>query len=163
MATKVKTIPEGFHSVSPVLVIRDAAEALEFYTKAFGAKVAGRMDRPDGKLMHACIKVGDSAIMLGEECAPHEGHNENCPRSPADLRGTTVNLYLYVPDADKVFQQALRAGGREVMPVEEMFWGDRMGMIQDPYGHIWSIATHVRDLTPEQMKARQQEQMAHTA
>lgn len=163
MAKIIKPIPEGYHSVSPILIIRGAAEALEFYQKALGARVVDRMDRPDGKLMHASIKIGDSIIMLGEECSQHEGHEENCARSPADLRGTTVNLYLYVPDADTVFQQAVKAGAREVMPVENQFWGDRMGAIRDPYGHIWFIGTHVQDLTPEEIKARAQEQMAHSA
>jgi PhnB protein len=159
MTTKIKPIPEEFRTVTPVLVIRDAAEALEFYQRAFGAQVRGRLDRPDGKLMHACFKIGDSVIMIGEECPSHEGHAENCARSPADLRGTTVNLYLYFPDADKAFQQALRAGGKQVTPVEETFWGDRMGMIRDPYGHLWSIATRVRNLTPEEVKNRAHEEM----
>jgi PhnB protein len=158
MATPVKPIPEGQHAVTPVLVIRDAAEALEFYQRAFGATVNGRLDSPDGKLMHACFNIGDSRIMIGEECPKHEGHAENCVRSPSELEGTTVNLYLYVRDADTTFQQALRAGGKEIEPVEEKFWGDRVGMIRDPYGHVWSIATRVRNLTPEEVKTRAYEQ-----
>lgn len=157
MEKRVEPIPPGYHSVSPVLVIRNADEALTFYNNAFGAELLFRLDRPDGKLMHAAIKIGDSILMLGEECAPHEGHAEECVRSPADLKGTTVNLYLYVQDADNVFRQALEAGAREMMPVEDMFWGDRMGMLRDPFGHIWSVATHITEPTEDQIKQGMQE------
>jgi len=162
MANQVDPVPEGFGTVSPVLSIRGAAEALAFYQKAFGAQVLGQMDRPDGKLMHAALKIGDTVVMMGEECAPHEGHDE-CIRSPADLQGTTVSLYLYVADADSAFKQALAAGAREVMPLTDTFWGDRMGMVRDPYGHIWAVATHVEDLTEEQMHQRMQETFAQQA
>ena len=161
MDKKVDPIPQGYHSVSPILVIRNAAEAVSFYQRAFGAEAIIRQDRPDGKLMHAALKIGDSIVMLGEECEPHEGHAEECVRSPADMKGTTVSLYLYVRDADSVYQQALRAGGTEMMPMQEMFWGDRMGMIKDPYGHVWSIATHTESLTDEQITQRMQEFYAH--
>ena len=161
MDKKVDPIPQGYHSVSPILVSRNAAVAVSFYQQAFGAEVLFRQNRPDGKLMHAALKIGDSIVMLGEECAPHEGHAEECVRSPADLKGTTVSRDLYVRDADSVYQQAIQAGGAEMMPVQEMFWGDRMGMIKDPYGHVWSIATHTENLTEEQMKERMQDFYAH--
>jgi uncharacterized glyoxalase superfamily protein PhnB len=163
MERKVKPIPPEYHSVSPVLIIRNAADAITFYMKAFDAEVMFRQDRPDGKLMHAALKIGDSVVMLGEECAPHEGHAEECVRAPADLKGTTVNLYLYVKDVDQIFRQALEAGAEPMMPVEDMFWGDRMGMVKDPYGHVWSVATHTQQLTQEQIEARMHEYMAHQA
>lgn len=153
---QVDPVPAGYHTVSPILVIRKANEAVGFYQKAFGAEVLFQQDRPDGKLMHAALKIGDSIIMLGEECAPHEGH-EKCVRSPADLEGTTVSLYLYVNDADSFFQQALDAGAAEILGVQDTFWGDRMGMVRDPYGHVWAVATHTQDLTGEQMEQRMQE------
>lgn len=161
MEKQIDPVPMGYHSVTPVLVLRNATAAIYFYQKAFNAEVQMLMDRPDGKLMHAVIKIGDSLLMMGEECAPHEGHAEECVRSPDDLRGTTVNLYIYVEDADRVFEQALQAGANEMMPVEDMFWGDRMGVVRDPYGHVWSIATHTRDLTDEQIQQQAQEFFTH--
>ncbi|MCE5186537.1 MAG: VOC family protein [Planctomycetaceae bacterium] len=163
MAKKADPIPKHYHSLSPILVLRDAAEALTFYEKAFDAKVLFRHDRPDGKLMHAALKIGDSVFMLGEECAPHEGH-ENCVRSPQELGGTTVNLYLYTKDVDKAYRQAIDAGAEDMMAVEDMFWGDRMGMVKDPYGYVWSIATHTEELSDKEMQQRMQEFMAqHTS
>lgn len=163
MAKKVKHVPKEYHSISPVLVLRNAAGAIDFYQKAFGATLMFRQDRPDGKLMHAALKIGDSVFMLGEECAPHEGHEEDCVRSPQEIKGTTVNLYLYVEDCDDVFDRALHAGAEKMMPVEDMFWGDRMGMVRDPYGHVWSIATHTQDLSHKEMEQRMQEYMAQHA
>ena len=163
MAKNVNPIPRGYHSISPILVLRDAHEAIDFYQKAFGAQVMFRQDRPDGKVMHAALKIGDSVVMLGEECSPHEGHEEECVRSPADLKGTTVTLYLYAEDVDGVFQRALKAGAEKLGDVEDMFWGDRMGMVRDPYGHVWSIATHTQDLSQEEMQKRMQEFMAQHA
>lgn len=162
MADTVNPIPEGYHAISPILVIRGANEAIGFYQKAFGAEVLFQQDRPDGKLMHAALKIGDSIIMLGEECAPHERHDE-CVRSPEDLEGTSVSLYLYVKDADRVFRQAVQAGADEMMPMDDMFWGDRMGMVRDPYGHVWSVATHTQNLSDQQMQERMQEFFAHQA
>jgi len=157
MAKQKRSIPEGYHSITPILVLRGASEAIEFYKRAFDATVTSRMDRPDGKLMHAAMKFGDSLIMLGEECQPHEGHEQNCTRSPSDLQGTTISLYFYVKAVDEVFEQAVKAGARAVMPVTDMFWGDRAGMLMDPYGHSWFIATHIEDLTVQQMKERMEE------
>lgn len=163
MKSNVNPIPKDYHSISPILVLRDASKAMDFYQKAFGAKVMFRQDRPDGKLMHAALKIGDSVIMLGEECTPHEGHEEECVRSPQDIKGTTVNLYLYVDDADSVFDRAVKAGAEKMTAVEDTFWGDRMGMLKDPYGHVWSVATHTEDLSHEQMEQRMHEFMAqHT-
>ena len=152
METKVKTIPEGYHSITPHLVIREAREAIEFYKKVFGAKVNFIQDRPDGKIMHAAIKIGDSILMIAEECPSHEGHEENCVRSPADVGGTTANLYLYVNDAESVFNTAVKNGATVSMAVTDMFWGDRVGMFKDPFGHFWTVATHIKDVSPEEMK-----------
>jgi len=159
MAHHVDPVPSGFHSVNPILTVRGADRAIEFYRRAFGAEVTERMDRPDGKVMHATLKIGDSTLMLGEECEPHEGHEEECVRSPADLKGTTVTLYLYADRADAVFDRAVEAGGEGMMPMTDMFWGDRIGMIRDPFGHVWGIASHIEDLSPEEMESRMQQQM----
>lgn len=151
MTRNVNRIPEGYHELTPHLVVRDGAQAIEFYKKAFAAQELSRMDRPGGKLMHAELKVGDSIFMLADECEPHPGHEQNCSRSPATLKGTAVSLYLYVKNPDEVFGRALEAGATEVMPVADMFWGDRVGQIRDPFGHSWSIATHTKDLTAQQI------------
>ncbi len=157
MAAKVKTMPDGFHSVNPDLVVKDGLKAIEFYKKAFGAQEMYHKMAPDGKLMHAALKVGDSIIMLADECGDHPGHAENCPRSPASIKGTSVNFFLYVENSDEVFKQAVSAGARVVQPVTDMFWGDRVGMVIDPYGHFWSIATHVEDVSPEEIDKRAEE------
>ena len=142
-----KPIPAGFHTVTPHIVIRNAARAIDFYKEAFGAKELFRMPGPDGKsIMHAEIKIGDSIIMIGEE------HPEFGCKSPQALNGTPVGIHLYVENADDIFQRAVKAGAQSVMPVEDQFWGDRYGKLKDPFGHEWSIATHQRDLTPEQMQ-----------
>jgi PhnB protein len=154
---KVSPIPKGYHSVTPGLAVRNAAEALEFYKKAFGAKEKMRMPRPDGKIMHAEIMIGNSHIMLGEE-TPEMNH-----LSPLALNGTPVNLYIYVPNVDKAFDQAVKAGATVVMPVMDMFWGDRHGMLKDPYGHSWGLATHKRDLSPKEMKKAAEEFFAQQA
>src|SRR5262249_12482440 len=140
-------IPQGFHSVTPHLIVRDAARALDFYKKAFGAEVMGVMPTPDGKIMHAAIKIGDSIIMLNDEF-PEMG-----ARSPQSTGGTSVTLHLYVEDVDTRFAQAVSAGATTKMPVMDQFWGDRYGVLTDPFGHQWSIATHVRDMSPEDMKS----------
>jgi PhnB protein len=147
MNAAVKPIPEGMHSVTPHLVCAGAADAIEFYKKAFGAIEGGRMPGPDGKLMHAQIKIGDSHVMLVDEF-PDWGSV-----GPKALGGTPVTLHLYVPDADAVFQKAIDAGATVKMPIADMFWGDRYGVVTDPFGHSWSIATHIKDMTPEEMAA----------
>jgi PhnB protein len=161
MKHNIDPIPKDYHSINPALVIRNAAEAIDFYKKAFRAEVLFRQDMPDGKLMHAALKIGDSVIMLGEECAPHEGHRQECVCSPDELEGTTVNLFLYVEDCDAVFSRALEAGAEQMTPLEDMFWGDRMGMLRDPYGHVWSVATHIEHVSDQQMQQRVKEFMAH--
>lgn len=146
MATpQVNPIPEGFRTVTPHLVCAGASEAIDFYKKAFGATEVTRMPGPDGKLMHAQIKIGDSTIMLVDEF-PGFG----CV-GPKVLKGSSVTIHLYVKDSDASFKQAVDAGATVKMPIADMFWGDRYGVVEDPFGHIWSIATHKRDLTPEQM------------
>lgn len=150
----VKPIPDGFHAVTPYLRLRNAAEAMEFYKKAFGAEELCRMPGPDGKIVHGEVKIGDSIVMLSDEF-PDWG----CV-GPQSLNGTSVTLYLYVPDVDAVFNQAVAAGAKVTMPVQDMFYGDRSGQVADPFGHVWGIATHKEDLTPEQMAERSKKAMA---
>lgn len=153
MSETVRPIPEGMHSVTPHLVCEGAADALAFYAQAFGAVEMGRMEGPDGKIMHAQMRIGDSHIMLADDF-PDYGS-----RGPRALQGTPVVIHLYVPDADATWNQALAAGAQPVMPLADMFWGDRYGQVVDPFGHRWSIATHQRDMTPEQMQQAMQEAM----
>lgn len=154
---KVDPIPKGYHSVTPGLAVRDAAQALEFYKKAFGAKEKMRMPGPDGKIMHAEIMIGNSHIMVGEEM-PEMNH-----LSPQALNGTPVNLYIYVKNVDKAFDQAVRAGATVVMPVMDAFWGDRHGALKDPFGHSWGLATHMRNLSPKEIKKAAEEWFAQQA
>lgn len=154
---KVSPIPKGFHTVTPGLALRNAAEAIEFYKKAFGAKEKFRMPTPDGKIMHADIVIGDSHIMLGEE-KPEMNH-----LSPQSLNGTPVNFYVYVKDVDKAFDQAVKAGATVVMPVMDAFWGDRHGMLKDPFGHSWGLATHKRNLSEKEIKKGAEEFFAQQA
>ncbi len=142
----VNPIPEDMHTVTPHLVCAGAAEAIEFYKKAFGAVEGGRMPGADGKLMHAMVRIGDSTVMLVDEF-PQWG----C-FGPKSLKGSPVTLHLYVKDVDAAFAKAIDAGATATMPPQDMFWGDRYGVLQDPFGHNWSIATHVRDVSPEEMQ-----------
>jgi PhnB protein len=144
----VKPIPDGFHTLTPYLAVRGAAAAIDWYKKAFGAEERYRMPMPDGKLGHAEIKVGDSVVMLGDE-VPQMG----CP-SPQTLNGSPVSLFMYTTDVDASFQRAVAAGATVQMPPTDMFWGDRFAKIQDPFGHLWAMATHKEDLTDEQIKQR---------
>ena len=148
MSKAVKPIPEGYHTVTPYLIIKGAAKALEFYKKAFGATELFRMDQPDGKIGHAEIKIGDSPIMLSDE------HLEMKHSGPKTLGGSPVSILLYVEDVDKVFNRAINAGAEQQMPVEDKFYGDRSGSLVDPFGHIWHIATHKEDVAPEEMEKR---------
>jgi len=141
----VAKIPPDMHTVTPHLVIKGAAEAIEFYKKAFGAVEAGRMPGPDGRIMHAQIRINGSAVMLVDEM-PEYG-----VVGPASLKGSPVTIHLYVEDVDAVVERAIRAGAKVTMPVADQFWGDRYGKIEDPFGHQWSVATHIADYTPEQM------------
>ena len=153
MANKVKPIPEGYHTVTPYLTIREAARAIEFYKKAFDATEEFRMETPSGKIMHAELKIGDSIIMLSDAMT------ESCS-TPESLGGSPVGVMLYVENADEVFDRAVAAGAKVAMPLEDMFWGDRFGTITDPFGHIWSIATHKEDVPPDEMERRGKEFMA---
>jgi len=142
----VKPIPEGMHTITPHLVCKGASDAIEFYKKAFNAVERTRLPGPDGTVMHAMLGIGDSTVMLGEEFP-------NCGRSgPLTLKGSPVTLHLYVKDVDASFAQAVEAGAKVIMPVADMFWGDRYGVIEDPFGHSWSLATHTRDLTEEEIR-----------
>jgi PhnB protein len=153
MASRVKEIPKGYHTVTPYLTVSDCARAIDFYKQAFGAKELLRLDGPDGKIAHAEMKIGDSIIMLSDEM-PGWG------RSPQSLGGTAVDIMLYVEDVDRVFKQAVTAGAKVTMPVDNMFWGDRYARVMDPFGHSWSLATHKEDVPPEELRKRAQAAMA---
>ncbi len=155
---KVRPIPEGYHTITPLLVVKDAGRAIEFYKKAFGAKEIMRMSAPgDENVMHAELQIGSSRVFLGSECP------EGTTRSAETLGGTAVSLFLYVEDVDTVFDRAVKAGAEVRMPVSDMFWGDRYGKVADPFGHEWDLATHKEDLTPEQVRQRAEEFFAQTA
>ena len=143
---KVKPIPEGMSAVTPHLVCAGAADAIEFYKKAFGAVEEIRLPGPGGKLMHAMIRVGGAAIMLVDE-APEWGM-----LGPKALKGSPVTIHLFVPDVDAFVARAVKAGATVTMPVADQFWGDRYGTLEDPFGHHWSVGTHLRDMTPAQMQ-----------
>lgn len=149
MSAKVNPIPEGFHTLSPHIICRDAGKAIEFYKKAFGAEEICRMAGPDGKsVMHAELKIGDSIVMMCGEY-PDMG----C-MSPQALNGSPVTLHLYVADADAAYKRAVDAGATPTMPVADMFWGDRYGKLTDPFGHHWSVATHIEDVSPDDCAKR---------
>ena len=151
------SIPAGYHSVTPAIVVRDAAAAIDFYKRAFGAEEINRMAGPDGSIMHAEIRVGDSVVMLGEE-------NEQWgTRSPLSLGGVHGSLHIYVADADASFNRAIQAGATERYPLEDAFWGDRYGKVTDPFGHEWGIATRVKELSPVEMEEAGREWMAKVA
>jgi uncharacterized glyoxalase superfamily protein PhnB len=144
--TATRPIPEGMHSLTPHLICNGAAAAIEFYKKAFGAVELVRLPGPQGKLMHGSVRIGDSTLMLVDD-AP-----EWNMLGPKALKGSPVTIHLYVPDVDATVAQAVAAGAKITMPVADMFWGDRYGTLEDPFGHRWSVATHTRDTTPEEMK-----------
>jgi PhnB protein len=153
MAKKVKAIPKGYRSVTPYLCVNGAAEAIRFYKKAFGAKEVMRMGAPGGTIGHAELMLGDSKIMLADEF-PQMGF-----RSPRAYGGSAVQIHLYVENVDKVFKRALGAGAKERRPVMDQFYGDRSGQLEDPYGHLWHLATHIEDMSPNEMKRRGREFM----
>jgi PhnB protein len=157
MTAAVNKIPKGYHTVTPTLTVRNAAEAIEFYQKALGAEELVRMSSPDGQISHAELKIGDSIIFLAEEI-PNMGN-----KSPQTLGGSSGSLFLYVEDADKFFQRAVNAGAKPTMPPADMFWGDRYGAFVDPYGQSWGVATHVEDLSAEETRERAQEFYAQMA
>lgn len=143
----VKAVPDGMHTITPHLVCRDATAAIAFYEKAFGAVELARLPGPQGKLLHALLRIGDSPLMLVDEF-PDWG-----ALGPQSLKGSPVTIHLYVEDVDGAVERAVAAGAKLTMPVADMFWGDRYGTVEDPFGHRWSIATHIRDLSPEEIQA----------
>jgi len=151
MAKATRAIPEGFHTVTAGLTVRDGAAAIEFYKKALGAQEIMRMPMPDGKIGHAELKIGDSIIFLNDEF-PQMGN-----KSPQTLGGASGSIYLYVEDVDKAFKRATDSGATTKMPVTNMFWGDRYGQVVDPFGHVWGLSTHVEDVSPEEMERRSKE------
>lgn len=149
----VKPIPEGYHTVTPYMIVKGAARALEFYKKAFNATELFRMEGPGGSIAHAEFQIGNSRIMLGEE-SPEWG-----ARSPETIGGSPIGLSLYVENVDALFKQAIAAGGKEERPVKDQFYGDRSGTLRDPFGHQWTIGTHTEDVSPEEMMRRMNEEM----
>jgi PhnB protein len=144
----VKSIPDGYHSVTPYLSIKGAAEAIEFYKRALNATELFRLDMPNGQIGHAEIKIGDSPIMLADPC------EEGAFLNPQSLGGSSVGLMVYVEDVDALFAQAVDAGAEVVEAVQDQFYGDRTGTLKDPYGHVWFLARHIEDLTPEEINER---------
>jgi PhnB protein len=153
MTSSVRPVPEGYHSVTPYLVVDGAAGAIEFYKKVFGATEVLRMAAPGGRVGHAEIRIGDSLIMLADE------HPDMGARGPKAFGGSPVTLHLYVADVDAVARQAVAAGAKERRPVKDQFYGDRSGTFEDPYGHVWHIATHKEDLSPDELKRRAKQAM----
>jgi len=152
MATK--PIPEGYHTISPYLAVEDAARAIEYYTKAFGAKEVVHMDAPNGQIGHAELQIGDSRVMLADPFP------QSSTRPPKELGGTSVSVFMYVEDVDALVKQAVDAGATVTMEVADQFWGDRFGTITDPFGHVWNVATHVEDVPPEEVAERAKAAMA---
>lgn len=148
MKKNVKPVPDGYHTATPYLTVRGAAEAIDFYQRAFDAQELFRMPGPNGKIMHAEITVGDSHIMLADESAASGS------QAPPALGGTPCSIFLYVEDVDKTFKQAVKAGAKETLPVQDMFWGDRFGRLTDPFGHKWMLATHIEDVSPAEIEER---------
>ena len=147
----VKPIPDGYHSVTPYLIVNGASRAIDFYKQAFGATELLRMEGPGGSIGHAEVKIGDSPVMLADE------HPEMGYRSPRTLGGAGVSLMIYVENVDEVFPRAIAAGGKELRPVQNQFYGDRSGTLEDPFGHVWTISTHVEDLSNDEVLRRSEE------
>jgi PhnB protein len=151
--SKVHYIPQGYNSVTPYLIVKGAAKAIEYYKNVFGAKEVFRMDGPNGKVGHAELQIGDSRIMLADE-NPEMGH-----RSAETIGASPVSLYVYMPDTDAVVEKAAKNGAKVLRPVADQFYGDRSGFFQDPFGHLWGVATHVEDVAPEEMEERAKKAM----
>ena len=149
-----KPIPEGYHTVTPHIAVDGAADAIEYYKKAFGAKERMRMEGPGGMIAHAEIEIGDSLVMLSDPFP------QSTVKSPRSLGGTSASIFLYVKDVDAVVKQAVEAGAEIVIEPQDQFWGDRFGTITDPFGHTWSVATHIEDVPPEEMAKRAKAAMA---
>jgi PhnB protein len=148
MIMAVKTIPDGYHSVTPYLSIKGAAEAIAFYKRAFDAVETSRLTMPSGEVGHAELRIGDSVLMLADAC------DEGGFRSPQALGGSSIGLHVYVEDVDAQFEQAIAAGAKSIKPVQDQFYGDRTGTLEDPFGHVWFLATHKEDLSPEEIDKR---------
>ena len=155
MAEKVNPIPDGFHSITPNLIIKDASKAIDWYKQALGANELYRMPGPDGRIMHAEIKIGDAVVMITDEMPEMGG------KGPQTLGGTPVSLMIYCEDCDALFNRAVGAGASVRMPLEDAFWGDRWGMVTDPFGHVWAIATRKKNLSVPEMKRAMDEFMAN--
>jgi PhnB protein len=153
----VQPVPEGYHTVTPYLAVEDASAAIDFYKRAFGAKERGRMSGPDDMVMHAELEIGDSLVMLSDPFP------QASTKPPKELGGTSVSVFLYVDDIDALYKRAVDAGATSVAEPDDMFWGDRFGAVQDPFGHTWTIATHIEDVAPEELEKRSQEFMAAMA
>ena len=153
--SKVSYIPKGYNSITPYLVIKGASQAIEYYKKVFGASEVFRMNTPDGKVAHAELQIGDSRIMVGDE-NPQMGQGH---ASAATIGSSPVSLYFYIPDVDKVVERAVAAGAKILKPVQDQFYGDRSGFIQDPFGHLWGVATHVEDVAPHELEERARKAM----
>ena len=151
MKNKVKAIPSGFHTLTPHLVVKGAGQAIEFYKRAFGAEEVGRLSAPDGdSVLHADLKIGDSHVFLADEMREMGCHG------PESIGGTPVTLHMYVEDVDAAFGKAVSAGAKVKRPLSDMFWGDRYGVLMDPFGHSWSMASHREDVTPAEIRRRAQ-------
>ena len=155
MATKAQAIPKGYHTVTPSLVVDGAAKALDFYKKALEAEEVMRFPGPDGSIMHAEIRIGDSRIMLGDEM-PEQGG-----RGPKSYGGTPVSFFVYRENVDAAWKRAVEAGGKPIMPLADQFWGDRAGCFEDPFGHHWWLAQHVQDMTPEELRKAAESFFSH--
>ena len=153
----VQPVPDGYHTVSPYLAVEDAATAIDYYKKAFGATERVRMETPDGKIGHAELEIGDSIVMLADPFP------QASTKPPHELGGTSAGVFLYVEDVDAVVKRAVEAGASVTMEVADQFWGDRFGTVTDPFGHVWSVATHVEDVPPAEMAERAKAAMAAMA
>ena len=151
MANKVKAVPEGYRTITPYISVRNAAEAIAFYQKAFGAIEKVRMDMPGGKIGHAELQIGDSMLMLADEFPDNP---EVVAKSPKTIGGTSFGINLYLENSDAVFARAVEAGAKIKRPLTTQFYGDRSGTIEDPFGHVWTVSTHVEDVSPEEMEKR---------
>jgi PhnB protein len=153
----VQPVPEGYHTVTPYLAVDDASAAIDFYQRAFGAKESARMSGPGDAVMHAELEIGDSRVMLSDPFP------QASTKPPKELGGTSVSVFMYVEDIDAVYKQAVEAGASSLMEPDDMFWGDRFGSVLDPFGHSWTIATHIEDVPPEEMEERSKAWMAEMA
>jgi PhnB protein len=154
MPEQVKAVPPGFHTLTPHLTVRNAEQALEFYKKAFGAEVLHLAHMPDGKVMHASLSIGDSMLMLNDEFPDHEA------LSPLSTGGSAVTIHIYTDNVDAAFNRAVSAGAQVKMPLADQFWGDRYGVVTDPFGHKWSLGAHIKDMSPEEMQREMDRAMA---